>query len=193
MKGLMRLILPMMLVVPGVASAGKNLIMPSYYKSVWGDTDFALQGKPVTKIEKDDMTPGIAYRYLFDSGLAVGGEFAYGPRDFTAIDNSFSGYLNEAYFAAIVGYVFRQHEVFQPYIEGGVNETQLSLHSGNGGPNAKLKGLGYVFGAGFNVQFSRVVGMRFGYQQKKIDVDDDTGSKIETNADVFMLSVLIRF
>lgn len=179
--------------VPGTAFAGKNLILPSYYKSLWQETDFALQSKPVTRVEKDDSTPGISYRYMFDSGMVVGGDFIIGPRNFAAIDGSFSGYINEYYYAVIVGYVFNRDGRFQPYIEGGLNNTQLSLHSSNGGPNAALEGNSYAYGVGVNAQFGRVIGMRVGYQMRNIDSEDDNDSRIKTAVDAFSLSLIIKF
>lgn len=171
--------------------AGGHTIAPTVSYLKWNTLDYSVQGEDF-HMESTDNSYGVLYRYTFDSGLSIGPDLSFHVRDFVAQDSSFTGYANIRNIMGYVGYVFNREGRVQPYLEAGVGQTWISLHSG-GGPNATLHGIDTTYGVGMNIKFSRRLGMRLDAKRINFDVEDKNNAAMEGDMNAISASLNITF
>ena len=172
--------------------AGSNIISPTVAHTKWLDREYTIQGTTL-RMEDNVTAVGVSYRFLFDSGLAVGGDFLYSvDQDFRAASGGYTGYSTFWHLLANVSYTFNRQGQLQPFVEGGLGYSTLSLHS-NGGPNASLEGLNLHGGAGLNYYVSDVIGFKFGAKVIDFDVRDGNGGRIDGRIAEYLFALNIRF
>ena len=187
-----KLLLVILLLLSSQSMARGYIISPSVGHVDWQDKIYTVQGLPF-RLEANDNTGGISFRYVFDSDFIAGVDLYYiNSFEFSAVDSSFNGYGNSYHLLGNAGYIFRINDYLEVIPEFGIGKGEISLHSGTG-PNATLDGIDLHYNLTMNFFFNDRMGLRASIRRIDFDLKDDNGAKMDGSLDIYSLSLNIRF
>ena len=187
------LVLLLSFLMPFSVQAGENLLVPMVGFSSWSDNSgHTARGAPITFEDDNEFTLGFKYLYMFDSGLALGGNlYLYDKNVTTAVQASDSGVLH---IHGLVQYYFNSSNSVSPFIGAGIGVSAIGFDGGlldgdgTGGASVELNG-GVLF------RVSERIGIQLEYKYTDFDMDEDIDglrTNIETSAHSVLVGVSIH-
>ncbi len=169
----------------------ENVITPRFSSVSWDNNTFTLSGNQLVFKKDNTNAIGAEYNYVFDNGLAVGGEILFQEWKVQSdTGGSFAGDAN-VYHANVIGkYIFLRDGSVQPYVSLGVGVSRISVHSST---DVILRGHSYQGAAGISFILSNKMGLSLGYKKGYVSVDDDPGNEIKSHTDTLQLGLDIKF
>lgn len=189
-----RLILTVLLSITTVSAyAGENIITPLFGITTWSDdSGHTARGLPLAFKDSNETTLGVRYLYLFDSGLAVGGDAYLYTKNVSTIQAEDAGVLHTH---ALIEYFFNSHGDVSPFIGAGIGVTGIGFSGGTldgdgtGGSSTELN-------AGVMFRLSTHIGIQVEYKLTSFKADEDIdgyNTNIDTKASSLLMGLTIHF
>ncbi len=133
---------------------------------------------------------GVAYGYIFHDSLFLGGEFIFEDLDLTDGRYSNSNDINVYRINALLNYYFLSSDFFKPYVGFGLGYAKMGIHAAE---NASLQGYTYMGILGFDMQFTRRIGLNLEYRNANFSVDDSANNQLKSRNNEIFVGVNIYF
>jgi opacity protein-like surface antigen len=176
------------------ATAGQNMLTPMLGITHWKEeTNHTARGSVLSFVEGNRPTAGIRYLYLFDSGLAVGGDIYWYKKD--VVTTTQANEVSVVHTHALVEYFFYPDESVSPFVGGGAGLTTLVFTGGNLDGD-RTSGLSFEVNGGVLFHFSEHVGVQFEYKLSQFNLNDNIDgldAKIDSTASSVMAGLTISF
>lgn len=169
------------------AWAGQNILTPMLGISHWKEeTDHLALGSTLSFEQTNRNTAGFRYLYLFDNGMAVGGDIYWYKKNVTTISQADEAGVVHAHL--LLEYFFNQQESVSQFVGGGVGRTTIVFSGGNL-DNERSTGSSFELNGGVQIHISNRIGLQFEYKLSKFELDDNIGG-LNARIDTIASSVL---
>jgi opacity protein-like surface antigen len=181
------------LLLPLTAQAGQHLIVPTLGVTSWSDeTGHLARGTTLNFEDDNSLTLGAKYLYMFDSGIALGGNaYFYGKDVLNPVQADDAGVVHVH---GLVEYIFTPGSDVMPFIGLGIGFSSIGF-SGGVLDDESSAGESYELNGGVIFKLSETIGIQLEYKYIDFDIDDDIdglNTEINTDAHSFLLGVSIH-
>ncbi len=173
--------------------AGENILVPMVGMVDWSSTQgHRVRGSDISFSSGSEGSAGFKYLYLFDFGLAVGGNlFTYTKevREKNLAEDSVFIHNH-----VLLSYFFNQKGDLKPYVGVGTGYVFNRFRNGTLDLESSL-GNSSELNLGFLWSFSRRVGLQLEYKYVNFNLKkeiDNYGTKIKSNAHTLFLGVSVH-
>jgi len=173
--------------------ANEHILTPYLGLTNWSnDTGHTARGNPISFRDNTQFTFGFRYLYMFDSGVALGGDAYLYDKD--PNNSAQAEDAGVAHFHALVEYFFNHKSDVSPFIGAGLGVSAIGFSGGlldddgTGGTSIELN-------AGVLFRLTERVGMQLEYKYTDFSLDEDIDglyTNIDTNANSFLVGVTIH-
>ena len=174
------------------AAAGENILTPMIGITSWSDdTGHIGRGTALNFSDSTQTTLGFRYLYLFDNGVAVGGDFYLYDKDIELGQANDAGVLHTH---ALVEYFFNPKSDIMPFIGLGIGISAIGFDGGNMDGDG-TGGSSYELNGGVLFRLTDVIGVQVEYKYTDFNMDEDIdgfNTKIDTSANTLLLGLTIH-
>lgn len=188
-----RILIGMVLLLPLTAQAGQHLIIPTLGVTSWSDdTGHIARGAALNFEDDNSLTLGAKYLYMFDSGIALGGNaITYGKDVLNPVVADDAGVIH---IHGLVEYFFTPTSDVMPFVGFGLGFSSIGFNGGVLDEESSAGG-SYELNGGVIFKVSETIGIQLEYKYTDFDIDDDIdglNTEINTNAHSLLLGVSIH-
>ena len=175
------------------AHAGENILTPMIGFTSWSDdSDHTARGNSLAFKDSNELTLGFRYLYMFDNGVALGGNFYIHDKDVTTTTQA-----NDAgvlHIHGLVEYFFNPRGGISPFIGGGIGVSSIGFDGGNldgdgiAGASIELNG-GVIF------KLSDLIGLQVEYKYTDFQMDesiDGFSANIDSSANSLLVGITLH-
>lgn len=173
--------------------AAEHILTPYLGLSEWSANDgHTASGAPLAFRDKNQLTMGFRYLYMFDSGVAIGGNFYFYDMDVSTPAQTDDSAVFHHHF--LVEYFFSPGADTSAFIGAGVGASAIAF---SGGPldDEATGGPSYELNAGVLFRLNHRVGLQLEYKYTDFSLDeniDSLFSDIDTNSSHYLLGLTIH-
>ena len=150
--------------------AGENILTPMLGITSWSDdTGHIGRGTALDFSDSTRTTLGFRYLYLFDNGVAVGGDVYLYDKDVIVGQANDAGVLHTH---ALVEYFFNPKSSTMPFIGLGIGVSAIGFDGGNMDGDG-TGGSPYELNGGVLFRLTDVIGIQVEYKYTDFNMDED--------------------
>ena len=172
--------------------AGENILTPMLGITSWSDdTGYTGRGTALDFSDSTQTTLGFRYLYLFDNGVAVGGDVYLYDKDVIVGQANDAGVIHTH---ALVEYFFNPKSSIMPFIGLGIGVSAIGFDGGNMDGDG-TGGSSYELNGGVLFRLTDVIGVQVEYKYTNFNMDEDIDgftTKIDTSANSLLLGLTIH-
>lgn len=172
--------------------AGENILTPMLGITSWSDdTGYTGRGTALDFSDSTQTTLGFRYLYLFDNGVAVGGDVYLYDKDVIVGQANDAGVIHTH---ALVEYFFNPKSSIMPFIGLGIGVSAIGFDGGNMDGDG-TGGSSYELNGGVLFRLTDVIGVQVEYKYTDFNMDEDIDgftTKIDTSANSLLLGLTIH-
>ena len=172
--------------------AGENILTPMLGITSWSDdTGHIGRGTTLDFTDSNQTTLGFRYLYLFDNGVALGGDFYMYDKDISAGQANDAGVLHTH---ALVEYFFNHTSNIMPFIGFGIGVSAIGFDGGNMDGDG-TGGSSYEVNGGVLFRLNDLIGVQVEYKYTDFNMDEDIDvftTNIDSSAHTILLGLTIH-
>lgn len=172
--------------------AGEHILTPMLGITSWSDdTGHIGRGTTLDFNDSSQTTLGFRYLYLFDNGVALGGDFYLYDKDIAVGQANDAGVLHTH---ALVEYFFNPRSNILPFIGLGIGVSAIGFDGGNMDGDGS-GGSSYELNGGVLFRLTDLIGVQVEYKYTDFDMDEDIdgfATRIDTSSNTFLLGLTIH-
>ena len=172
--------------------AGENILTPMLGVTSWSDdTGHLGRGTALDFSDSTKTTLGFRYLYLFDNGIAVGGDVYLYDKNVVVGQANDAGVIHTH---ALVEYFFNPKSSMMPFIGLGIGVSAIGFDGGNMDGDG-TGGSSYELNGGVLFRLTDVIGVQVEYKYTDFNMDEDIDgftTKIDTSANSLLLGLTIH-
>ena len=172
--------------------AGENILTPMLGITSWSDdTGHIGRGTALDFSDSNKTTLGFRYLYLFDNGVAVGGDVYLYDKNVVVGQANDAGVIHTH---ALVEYFFNPKSSMMPFIGLGIGVSAIGFDGGNMDGDG-TGGSSYELNGGVLFRLTDVIGVQVEYKYTSFNMDEDIdgfNTKIDTSANSLLFGLTIH-
>jgi len=171
------------------AVQAQHKITPKIGYIDWEKNTVNVAGTDINYKNGSFAPAGVAYGYIFNNTLYLGGELIFEDLNSTSGSFSNSNDINVYRINGVLNYYLNDN-FFKPYIGLGLGYAEMGIHAAE---SAELRGYTYMGILGLDMQLSHKLGLSIEYRNAYISVDDPSNNGLKTRNNEFFIGLNIYF